>query len=174
MGAIISNGILNAAGRNSTISLTTHDGNLRQNSVIGLVLFLQHWYWYPMLNFLSLSLTPTAIIAVNHKLKVPKSFKIISKDKPSTYKYPELLKKQEEVKKEKVETVVLSTTAKVKARVERKKAEGGDVEMTDANEADKDEEKKDGEVATAEETKKEEVPEPDFLVLNNPTRVLKA
>jgi 26S proteasome regulatory subunit N2 len=40
MGAIISNGILNAAGRNSTISLTTHDGNLRQNSVIGLVLFL--------------------------------------------------------------------------------------------------------------------------------------
>ena len=85
MGGIISNGILNAAGRNSTISLTTHDGNLRQNSVIGLVLFLQHWYWYPMLNFLSLSLTPTAIIAVNHKLKVPKAFKIISKDKPSTY-----------------------------------------------------------------------------------------
>jgi len=29
MGAILSNGILNAAGRNSTISLTTHDGNLR-------------------------------------------------------------------------------------------------------------------------------------------------
>lgn len=40
VGAIISNGILNAAGRNSTISLTTHDGNLRQNAVIGLVLFL--------------------------------------------------------------------------------------------------------------------------------------
>lgn len=29
MGAIIANGILNAAGRNSTISLTTNDGNLR-------------------------------------------------------------------------------------------------------------------------------------------------
>ena len=120
MGAIISNGILNAAGRNSTISLTTHDGNLRQNSVIGLVLFLQHWYWYPMLNFLSLSLTPTAMIAVTHNLKVPKSFKVVSKDKPSTYKYPELLKKSEEIKKEKVETVVLSTTAKVKARTDRK------------------------------------------------------
>jgi 26S proteasome regulatory subunit N2 len=40
VGAIISNGILNAAGRNSTISLTTHDGNLRQNAVVGLVLFL--------------------------------------------------------------------------------------------------------------------------------------
>jgi 26S proteasome regulatory subunit N2 len=29
VGAIISNGIINAAGRNSTISMTTHDGNLR-------------------------------------------------------------------------------------------------------------------------------------------------
>jgi 26S proteasome regulatory subunit N2 len=64
-GAIISNGILNAAGRNTTISLTTHDGNLRQNAVVGLVMFLQHWYWYPMLNFLSLSLTPTTLIAVD-------------------------------------------------------------------------------------------------------------
>lgn len=109
-----------------------------------------------MLNFLSLSLTPTAMIAVNHKLKVPKSFKIISNDKPSTYKYPELLKKQEEVKKEKVETVVLSTTAKVKARTDRKnKAEGGDVEMTEVNEPPK-EEKKEEEPGTADAAKKDE------------------
>jgi hypothetical protein len=32
--------ILNAAGRNSTISLVTHDGHLRQNAVVGLILFL--------------------------------------------------------------------------------------------------------------------------------------
>jgi len=87
-----------------------------------------------MLNFLALSLTPTALVAVNKDLKVPKSFKFVSNDKPSTFKYPELLKKQEEVKKEKVETAVLSTTAKVKARTDRKKqAEGGDVEMADEN-----------------------------------------
>jgi 26S proteasome regulatory subunit N2 len=29
MGAILSQGIINAAGRNATISLTTRDGNLR-------------------------------------------------------------------------------------------------------------------------------------------------
>jgi len=38
------------------------------------------------------------------------------------------------VKKEKVETAVLSTTAKVKARTDRKKqADGVDVEMTEDN-----------------------------------------
>jgi len=154
--------------------MTTHDGNLRQNTVVGLVLFLQHWYWYPMLNFLSLALTPTTLIAVNHKLKVPKSFKIIVKAAPNTFSYPELLKKKEVKAVEKVETAVLSTTAKVKARHDRKhKAEGGDVEMTSAIDttdiagADK-EEKKD------EETKAEVAVDADEYILNNPTRVLKA
>ena len=40
MGAILSQGIINAAGRNATISLTTKDGNLRQNAVVGLVMFM--------------------------------------------------------------------------------------------------------------------------------------
>ena len=33
MGSIISNGIINAAGRNATICLTTRDGNIRQNAI---------------------------------------------------------------------------------------------------------------------------------------------
>lgn len=169
MGSVLSTGILNAGGRNTTISMTTRDGNLRQNAVIGLVLFLQHWYWYPMLNFVTLALTPTALIAVDSNLKVPKSFEFTSNAKPSTFRYPELLKKKEEKPKEKVETVTLSTTAKVKARTDRKtKAEGGDVEMSEQpkKEEEKEEEKK-------EEEKKEE-PEPPTLVLHNPARVLKA
>lgn len=40
MGAILSQGIINAAGRNATISLTTRDGNLRQNAIIGMMLFM--------------------------------------------------------------------------------------------------------------------------------------
>ena len=101
------------------------------------------------------------------------------------------MKKDEGKTKEKVETAVLSTTAKVKARNERKnKAEGnvsgvnedsamndasltpskadqkadGDADMTDANAADKKEE----------EEKKEKEEEPDTQVLKNPSRVLKA
>ena len=130
MGAIISNGIINAAGRNATISLTTRDGNIRQNAITGLVLFMQHWYWYPMLNFVTLAMTPTAMIAVNKDLKVPKSFTIKLNAKPSLFKYPEFLKKEEKKENAKVETAVLSTTAKVKARVDRKKKDGGDAEMS--------------------------------------------
>jgi 26S proteasome regulatory subunit N2 len=127
-----------------------------------------------MLNFITLSLTPTVLIAVDKNLKVPKSFKATSKAVPSMYRYPELLKKQEEKTKEKVETVTLSTTAKVKARTDRKnKAEGGDVEMTDAAaEEKKEEDKKEEEEKKAEEAKKD-VPEPDHLILQNPSRVLK-
>jgi 26S proteasome regulatory subunit N2 len=77
-GAIWSQGILNAAGRNATISLSTKDGNLRQNSVVGLVMFLQYWYWYPLLNFLPLSFVPTNLIALDQNLKVPKSFSFVS------------------------------------------------------------------------------------------------
>lgn len=130
MGAIISNGIINAAGRNATICLTTRDGNVRQNAITGLVLFMQHWYWYPMLNFVTLAMTPTALIAVNKDLKVPKSFQVKLNAKQSLFKYPEFLKKEEKKDVGKVETAVLSTTAKVKARVDRKKKDGGDAEMS--------------------------------------------
>jgi 26S proteasome regulatory subunit N2 len=40
MGAILSTGILNACGRNATLSLTTRDGNIRPNAIAGLVLFV--------------------------------------------------------------------------------------------------------------------------------------
>jgi 26S proteasome regulatory subunit N2 len=40
MGAIIGQGIINAAGRNATISLITRDGNLRQNAIVGIMLFM--------------------------------------------------------------------------------------------------------------------------------------
>lgn len=120
-------------------------------------MFTQYWYWYPLLNFLSLSLTPTALIGLNKDLKVPKSFAFISNAKPSMYKYPDFLKKEESKKGEKVETAVLSTTVKVRARNDRKnKPEGGgndetkDKEMTHEDEK-KEEEKKEEEVAPVEE-----------------------
>lgn len=141
------------------------------------MLFAQHWYWYPMLNFLNLALTPTAIIGINDKLKVPKSFKSISNAKPSMYKYPEMLKVDDNKKKEKVTVAVLSTTDKAKARKARKDGKNPDEPTTpklkDA-EMTNEETKKEGEEDKdkKEEDKKDE-PEPDFQELKNPSRVLK-
>jgi len=112
MGAIIATGIINCGGRNASISLKTRDGNLRQNAIIGMVMFTQYWYWYPCLNFLTLAMSPTALIGLNEDLKVPKSFKFVSNAKPSTFAYPEMTKKEVEEVKEKVETAKLSTTQK--------------------------------------------------------------
>lgn len=176
MGAILSQGIINAAGRNATISLTTRDGNLRQNAIVGLMMFMQHWYWYPMLNFLSLALTPTALIGLNKNLKVPKTFKCVSNSKPSTYKYPEFIKVDKDKKKEKVTTAVLSTTTKAKARKDRKDGKTGekDVEMSTPKKEDKEMANEEGAPAEEEEKKIEEpVIEPDFQELNNPSRVVK-
>jgi len=86
-----------------------------------------------MLNFLTLTLTPNSLIALNKDLKVPKSFEIKLNAKPSLFDYPEFLKKDSDKKKEKVETAVLSTTAKVKAREQKKKKneEGADADMSE-------------------------------------------
>ena len=65
-------------------------------------MFMQHWYWYPLMNFMNLALTPTALIGLNKSLKVPKSFKCTSNAKASTYKYPEFIKLDKDKKKEKV------------------------------------------------------------------------
>ena len=129
MGAIIATGIINCGGRNASISLKTRDGNLRQNAIIGMVMFTQYWYWYPCLNFLTLAMSPTALIGLNEDLKVPKSFQFVSNAKPSTFAYPEMQKKEVEEVKEKVETAKLSTTSKVAQRKRRGK-KGEDVDMS--------------------------------------------
>jgi 26S proteasome regulatory subunit N2 len=180
MGAILSTGIINAGGRNTTICLQTRSGNNKMASIIGLALFTHYWYWYPCMNFLALSLSPTSLHGLNKDLKVPKGFAFRSNAKPSLFKYPDFYK-EEEVKKEKVETAVLSTTTKKQIK-EKRKAETDKMDVDKPVEATKDdpvvmdeaEEKK--EADKKEEDKKEEVknePEPCFEDKKNPSRVLR-
>ncbi|MES1917715.1 MAG: hypothetical protein MHM6MM_009430, partial [Cercozoa sp. M6MM] len=51
-GAVLSLGILNAGGRNCSISMMA-PGSRRMAAIAGLALFAQYWYWYPLLPFLS-------------------------------------------------------------------------------------------------------------------------
>lgn len=126
-----------------------------------------------MLNFLSLSLTPTTLIAVNQNLKVPKSFKLTVKANPKLYKYPELLKKKEKEEAKKVETAVLSTTTKVEARLKKRKGDDGnaadkDVEMASEKPNDANEESKDIEMK-----EQQEQADAKEYTLANPCRMLK-
>jgi 26S proteasome regulatory subunit N2 len=69
-GASIAQGIIDAGGRNVTVSLTNKAGTPDLNSIVGLTLFIQFWYWFPMAHCLSLAFTPTAVVAVDTKLRV--------------------------------------------------------------------------------------------------------
>jgi 26S proteasome regulatory subunit N2 len=152
-GAAISQGIIDAGGRNVTISLQSKAGTPNMTSIVGMALFCQFWYWYPLAHCLSLSFTPTAIIGLDAQLRVgplhavlvsrclvlsssfcchqiPK-FEFISNAKPSLFAYPAPYQPPAKEKVEKVATAVLSTTARAQARAKTKEqekaaAEGGD------------------------------------------------
>ena len=187
MGAILSKGIIDAGGRNCSVVLGSRNGFTKMTSAIGVALWLQHWHWYPMMHMFSLALTPTYTIGLNKDLKYPKSFEIQCNSKPSVFTYPKKLEEKKEEKKKRVETVTLSTTAKSKARLARKKAKGGNDESAkmDLDESEigikkeeetkEEEEKKDMEGDDEEPKKpKKREPEPTSFRVMNPSRVTMA
>merc|ERR1712198_396565 len=134
-----------AGGRNVTVSLQSRTGHTSMLGVVGMLVFSQYWYWFPLSHFLSLAFQPTALIGLNKDLDMP-VIQFKSNAKPSTYGYPPNLEEKKE-DKEKVATAILSITNKQKRKEAEKK-------------------KKD-----EEEEKKEE---PLFEMLSNPARVMKA
>ncbi|AAS51195.1 ACL033Cp [Eremothecium gossypii ATCC 10895] len=121
-GACVAQGIINAGGRNVTIQLENSEmGTLNTKSVIGLAMFTQFWYWFPLAHFLSLSFTPTTTIGVrSHDLKIPK-FSFHCHTKEGIFDYPPMFEEDIDKSIEKVATAVLSTTAKAKARAKKSK-----------------------------------------------------
>ena len=87
MGAILAQGILDAGGRNVNILLTSRNGHCRMTATVGMAVFCQFWYWYPLIYFISLSFCPTAFIGLTEELRVP-SFDFVSQVKPSMFAYP--------------------------------------------------------------------------------------
>jgi 26S proteasome regulatory subunit N2 len=69
-GAVIGQGFIDAGGRNVTVSLQSRAGSTNTNAVVGIVLFCQFWYWYPLAHCASLAFSPTGIIGLNGDLKV--------------------------------------------------------------------------------------------------------
>lgn len=72
LGATMAQGLLDAGGRNVTISMQSKSGSSNMPAIVGLALFTQFWYWFPLAHCASLAFTPTAIIGVDKDLKVSK------------------------------------------------------------------------------------------------------
>ena len=86
------------------------------SACIGMMLFTNYWYWFPLINFLPLSFAPTALIGVDETLDIPKGFQVKCNAKKSLFDYTEFVKPIEKGKKVKLKKTELSTTAKTKAR----------------------------------------------------------
>lgn len=190
-GAILAQGIIDAGGRNATVSLQSRAGQNHMPSIVGIFVFSQFWYWFPLSHFLSLAFTPACIIGLNCNLKMPKT-QFTSNAKPSVYAYPEALQPPKKEEKEKVSTAILSITAKAKARQKKNQDDAMDVddkadtkkddksekemETEKITEKDEDESEKSTKDAESAEKKKDESEkkkdEPDFEMIDNPARVI--
>jgi len=144
-GAAMAQGILDAGGRNVTITLQSSTGSLNMEAIVGIALFTNFWYWFPHAHCLSLAFTPTALIGLNGNLEVviyriphelmiqiPK-FDFISNAKRSLFAYPPPTTTKQAKEVEKVDTAVLSTTLKAQLRAKKtekekeKEKEAGDL-----------------------------------------------
>jgi len=47
-GAALGQGFIDAGGRNVTISLQSRAGSRNTSAIVGMVMFCQFWYWYPL------------------------------------------------------------------------------------------------------------------------------
>ncbi|KAG4184993.1 hypothetical protein ERO13_A09G204800v2 [Gossypium hirsutum] len=182
MGAILASGILDAGGRNVTIRLLSKTKHDKVTAVVGLAVFSQFWYWYPLIYFVSLSFSPTAFIGLNYDLKVPK-FEFLSHAKPSLFEYPKPTTVPTTTSAVKLPTAVLSTSAKAKARAKKEAEQKANAEKSTGAESSaaantgkgKSSSEKDGEAMQVDSPpEKKSDPEPSFEILTNPARVVPA
>lgn len=185
MGAILAAGILDAGGRNVTLSLRTRTGHKNMQAIVGLAMFLQYWYWYPMVHFISLAFTPTAVIGVNVDLKMPK-FSLKSNVPPSYFAYPPETKVEAKKKEVKVQKAQLSGARRTRTGKKSRGSLSASGSM-DVDESPVPTPRGTGEVPAltssaamevdgADKSPVEEKPvkEASFEILQNPTRVTRA
>jgi 26S proteasome regulatory subunit N2 len=118
-GACISKGLLHLGGKNCVINLVSNTNENKMKSIIGMCLFTQYYYWFPMLHMLNLSVSPTFLYNLDDQLKLPKNYKMLSKAKPSIYAYHKEEEKDKKKKEVKAEAAVLSTHTRNKAKAKK-------------------------------------------------------
>ena len=157
-------GIIDAGGRNVTVSLQSRTGHTNMLAVVGMLVFTQYWFWFPLAHCLALAFTPTCLITLNAQLKMPK-MEFRCNAKPSTFAYPAPLEEKKREDREKVATAVLSIAARAKRKENKMEVDEEKEDKKEKKDEKEDKKKKD------EEARKE--PEPNFEILSNPARAMK-
>lgn len=185
-GAVVASGIMDAGGRNGSIALTSATGHPRMSAIVGLAIFTQFWYWYPLVHFIGLCIKPAGLICLNKELNMPR-LKVQCNAPEGLFAYvpagpPEKTKEVSSAPK-----AVLSVTAKHNAKAmrrtqKRKESEGKDdvkMDVKDDNEekgtsGGKGEKPSSSEKSNPEGGKNIDSTESkkEFTILDNPCRVL--
>ena len=184
-------GFVNLGGRNCKINLTSSSGNNKMAAIVGMALFTQYYYWFPMVHFVNLAVEPVILFGVDSNMRIPKDFRIHSSAKPSVFGYPEELKDEKTTAKKEVATAVLSTVGRAKNKDKRLRTStsinagdntamnldlGASISQNLIPNADKElKEKEEKELKEKEEKElkeKEKAEEPTEEYLNNPCRIL--
>ncbi|OII73307.1 proteasome cyclosome repeat family protein [Cryptosporidium andersoni] len=116
-GAILGVGLLDSGGRNVVASLFSRTGHIRSKSVVGLTLFSQFWYWFPLVHCISLVYYPTALIGITEDIRMPKNFKVKCNASIGMFDYPKPFSVAKSEDKKVVLTAVLSTANKKNKKI---------------------------------------------------------
>ena len=101
-GALLGAGLLDAGGRNLILQLRSPLHTMRREATICCFLACQLWEWYPLFNLIMKALTPSALLAVDTSMKLPRDFSLHCKASPDLFDYvPAIHKDEEDVKNKK-------------------------------------------------------------------------
>jgi len=91
IGATIGRSLAEAGGRSVIFSLRNLTGYLEVKRVVGALLFIQSWFWYPLMPFISLCVLPTPIFFFDQNLnQTTNEFKNSSEYYDHLIKIPEV------------------------------------------------------------------------------------
>lgn len=181
-GAVVASGVMDAGGRNGVVALMSATGHPRMSAIVGLAMFTQFWYWYPLVHFIGLSVKPAALICLNQEVKMPK-MKVQCNASEELYAYVPVGPPEKQREMSSAPKAVLSVTAKhmAKRRVLKKKDtedkedEKMDTRTDEKNTANADSKGDEGADKTEEKTEdKDKEVNKGYTVLENPCRVLDA
>lgn len=101
-GALLGAGLLDAGGRNLLLQLRSPLHTMRREATICCFLACQLWEWYPLFNLIMKALTPSAFLAVDPTMKLPRDFSLHCSASPELFEYvPAIHKDEEDVKNKK-------------------------------------------------------------------------